>query len=68
MEAGTLTSMICRYEAAIDTFATYFFPKTSPPVPVRIDKPSPGSNCPQQQQLLSVAGCRTVRHPGRGCR
>jgi quercetin dioxygenase-like cupin family protein len=28
-------------------FATYFFPKTTPPVPVRIDKPSPGPNCPQ---------------------
>lgn len=28
-------------------FATYFFPKTSPPLPIRIDQPSPGSNCPQ---------------------
>jgi quercetin dioxygenase-like cupin family protein len=28
-------------------FATYFFPKTSPPVPVRIDEPLPGSGCPE---------------------
>jgi quercetin dioxygenase-like cupin family protein len=28
-------------------FATYFVPKTDPPVPIRIDQPSPGPNCPQ---------------------
>ena len=28
-------------------FATYFFHKTSPPVPVRIDEPSPGTGCPE---------------------
>jgi quercetin dioxygenase-like cupin family protein len=27
-------------------FATYFAPKTTPPVPVRIDQPSPGPGCP----------------------
>lgn len=27
-------------------FATYFAPKTTPPVPVRIDAPSPGPECP----------------------
>jgi quercetin dioxygenase-like cupin family protein len=28
-------------------FATYFAPKTDPPVPIRIDQPSPGPGCPQ---------------------
>jgi quercetin dioxygenase-like cupin family protein len=28
-------------------FATYFFAKKSPPVPVRVDEPSPGASCPQ---------------------
>jgi quercetin dioxygenase-like cupin family protein len=28
-------------------FATYFAPRTSPPVPVRIDQASPGAACPQ---------------------
>jgi quercetin dioxygenase-like cupin family protein len=28
-------------------FATYFAPKTDPPVPLRIDQPSPGPGCPQ---------------------
>jgi quercetin dioxygenase-like cupin family protein len=27
-------------------FATYFVPKTSSPLPVRIDQPSPGPECP----------------------
>jgi quercetin dioxygenase-like cupin family protein len=41
---------LARNNSATETlviFATYFFPKTSPPVPVRIDEPSPGPNCPQ---------------------
>lgn len=28
-------------------FATYFAPRTTPLLPVRIDEPSPGSECPQ---------------------
>jgi quercetin dioxygenase-like cupin family protein len=28
-------------------FATYFLPKKTPPLPLRLDAPSPGSNCPQ---------------------
>jgi quercetin dioxygenase-like cupin family protein len=28
-------------------FATYFAPKTTPPLPVRLDARSPGSGCPQ---------------------
>ena len=28
-------------------FAAYFVPKTNPPVPIRIDQPSPGPGCPQ---------------------
>jgi hypothetical protein len=28
-------------------FATYFAPKTTPPVSVRIDQASPGPGCPQ---------------------
>jgi quercetin dioxygenase-like cupin family protein len=28
-------------------FATYFAPKTTPALPVRIDQPSPGPGCPQ---------------------
>ena len=28
-------------------FATYFAPQASPPLPVRIDQPSPGAGCPQ---------------------
>ena len=28
-------------------FATYFAPRTSPPLAVRIDQPSPGAGCPQ---------------------
>jgi quercetin dioxygenase-like cupin family protein len=28
-------------------FATYLAPKTTPPLPVRIDQPSPGEECPQ---------------------
>ncbi len=27
-------------------FATYFAPKTTPALPVRIDQPSPGPGCP----------------------
>jgi quercetin dioxygenase-like cupin family protein len=27
-------------------FATYFAPRTTPPMPVRIDRPSPGPGCP----------------------
>jgi oxalate decarboxylase/phosphoglucose isomerase-like protein (cupin superfamily) len=27
-------------------FATYLAPKTSPPLPVRIDDPAPGDECP----------------------
>jgi quercetin dioxygenase-like cupin family protein len=28
-------------------YATYFAPQASPPLPVRIDQPSPGAGCPQ---------------------
>jgi hypothetical protein len=28
-------------------FATYFMPKTTPALPIRIDQPSPGPGCPQ---------------------
>ena len=41
---------LARNNSATETlvvFATYFFPKSNPPVPVRIDQPSPGSGCPQ---------------------
>ncbi|MEX0749599.1 MAG: cupin domain-containing protein [Dehalococcoidia bacterium] len=27
-------------------FATYFMPKTTPPLPIRLDAPSPGPECP----------------------
>jgi quercetin dioxygenase-like cupin family protein len=41
---------LARNNSATETlviFATYFFPKTSPPVAVRKDEPLPGPNCPQ---------------------
>lgn len=40
---------LARNEGATDVvfFATYFAPKASPALPVRIDQPSPGPSCPQ---------------------
>ena len=40
---------LARNEGTTDLifFATYFAPKTTPPLPVRIDQPSPGPGCPQ---------------------
>jgi hypothetical protein len=28
-------------------FATYFIPRMTPALPIRIDQPSPGAGCPQ---------------------
>lgn len=41
---------LARNESATDTlvfFATYFAPQTSPPLPIRVDQPSPGPGCPE---------------------
>jgi len=41
---------LARNESATETvvfFATYFAPKTTPALPVRIDAPSPGPACPE---------------------
>jgi quercetin dioxygenase-like cupin family protein len=33
--------------AELVVFATYFAPRSSPPLPVRVDEASPGAGCPQ---------------------
>ena len=40
---------LARNEGSVDlvVYATYFVPLTSPPLPLRIDQPSPGQDCPQ---------------------
>jgi quercetin dioxygenase-like cupin family protein len=40
---------LARNEGAAEVvlFAVYFVPQSSPPVPLRIDQPSPGPGCPQ---------------------
>ena len=40
---------LARNEGATEVvlFAVYFVPVSSPPVPLRIDQPSPGAGCPQ---------------------
>lgn len=41
---------LARNESATETlivYASYFAPKTTPALPVRVDQPSPGAGCPQ---------------------